>query len=91
MERDALFQLLLQQGLRLFDTDDDRQRSLFEWRTELIMISHPTGDVYSPIELMWIDALLARQTDGEVSVATPVSASSSSHADDGEAGDVAGD
>ena len=68
MEKDALFDLLRQQGFRHFDTSDDRQRSVFEWRVETIVIPHPSGAVYSLFELMLIEALLARQTDQEVSI-----------------------
>jgi hypothetical protein len=68
MERDTLFDLLLQQGFRHFDTCGDKHRSLFEWRVEIIVIPHPSGIVYSPLELSLIEASLAQQTDGEVSI-----------------------
>ena len=72
MEQDDLFELLRQQGFRHINTNDASQCSLFEWRVETIVIPHPSGDVYSPIEIGMIDRLVAIQTFYEASLITAI-------------------
>ena len=70
MHRDVLFDLLIQQGFRLVGTNSANRWSLFEWRTERIVITHPSSDEdgYSQFELATIDFWVAHETDHEVSV-----------------------
>jgi len=72
MDQKALFDLLFQQGFRLLDTSDAMERSLFEWRVETVVIPHPSSEEYSPLELLMIDQLIAKQTDHEISVAAMI-------------------
>ena len=70
MHKDVLFDLLVQQGFRLLGTNFANRWSLFEWRTERIVLTHPSSDEdgYSQFELATIDFLVAHETDHEVSV-----------------------
>ena len=85
MDQDALFDLLRQQGFRHFDSSETLQRSLFEWRVETIVIPHPSGEEYSPLEVLMIDQRVAKQTDHEVSI-TPMTQKVSGDLADTDAG-----
>ena len=72
MEQEALFDLLRQQGFRQVSINETLRHSLFEWRVETIVIPHPSGAVYTLVEIEMIEGLLARQTFREASLMTVI-------------------